>query len=88
MRITRGRIRVAVAPPTDLTKTNADLRRVSYMIAHALDETKRFQSPDPSVVQELLHLPEDAQRGTPRAAGERGRGRQDARGDRAGSCPS
>ncbi|HYV00924.1 MAG TPA: FlgT C-terminal domain-containing protein, partial [Actinomycetota bacterium] len=26
VRITRGRIRVAVAPPTDLTKTNADLR--------------------------------------------------------------
>ena len=24
------------------------------MIAHALDETKRFQSPDPSVVQDLL----------------------------------
>jgi len=54
VRITRGRIRVAVAPPTDLTKTSADLRRVSYMIAHALDETKRFQSPDPSVVQDLL----------------------------------
>ena len=43
-----GRIRVAVAPPTDLTKTNADLRRVPFMIAHALDETKRFQRPDPS----------------------------------------
>lgn len=54
VRITRGRIRVAVAPPTDLTKTNADLRRVSFMIAHALAETKRFQCPDPSVVQELL----------------------------------
>ncbi len=54
VRITRGRIRVAVAPPTDLTKTSADLRRVSYMIAHALDETKRFQSSDPTVVQELL----------------------------------
>lgn len=54
VRITRGRIRVAVAPPTDLTKTSADLRRVSYMMAHALDETKRFQSPDPSVVQDLL----------------------------------
>jgi len=54
VRITRGRIRVAVAPPTDLTKTSADLRRVAYMIAHALDETKRFQSPDPSVVQDLL----------------------------------
>jgi hypothetical protein len=71
VRITRGRIRVAVAPPIDLTKTNADLRRVSYMIAHALAGTKRFQGPDPTAVQdqlasqkmrseELLVLPEKA----------------------------
>ena len=71
VRITRGRIRVAVAPPIDLTKTNADLRRVSYMMAHALAETKRFQGPDPTAVQdqlatqktrseELLVLPEKA----------------------------
>jgi hypothetical protein len=71
VRITRGRIRVAVAPPVDLTKTNADLRRVSYMMAHALAETKRFQGPDPTAVQdqltaqktrseELLVLPEKA----------------------------
>lgn len=54
IRITRGRIRVAVAPPTDLTKANTDLRRVSFMIAHALAGTKRFQCPDPAVVQEVL----------------------------------
>jgi hypothetical protein len=54
VRITRGRIRVAVAPPTDLTRNNVDLRRVPFMIAHALAETKRFQCPDPSTVQELL----------------------------------
>jgi hypothetical protein len=71
VRITRGRIRVAVAPPVDLTRTNADLRRVSYMITHALAETKRFQGPDPAAVQdqlaarktrseELLVLPEKA----------------------------
>jgi hypothetical protein len=54
VRITRGRIRVAVAPATDLTKNNADLRRVPFMIAHALFETKRFQCPDPSAVQEVL----------------------------------
>src|SRR5262245_52306550 len=54
VRITKGRIRVAVAPPTDLTKTNGDLRRVPFMIAHALAETKRFQTADPSAVQELL----------------------------------
>ena len=71
VRITRGRIRVAVAPPIDLTKTNADLRRVAYMMSHALAETKRFQGPDPAAVQdqlatlnirseELLVLPEKA----------------------------
>src|SRR5262249_56469830 len=42
VRITKGRIRVAVAPPTDLTKTSADLRRVSYMIPPALHQTKHF----------------------------------------------
>ena len=54
VRITKGRIRVAVVPPTDLTNANADLRRVPFMLAHALSETKRFQSADPSVVHELL----------------------------------
>jgi len=55
VRITKGRIRVAVAPPTDLTKGgNADLRRVPFMIAHALEQTKRFQVADPATVQEQL----------------------------------
>jgi hypothetical protein len=54
VRITKGRIRVAVAPATDLTKANADLRRVPFMIAHALELTKRFQVADPSTVQEHL----------------------------------
>jgi len=54
VRITRGRIRVAVASATDLTNTNADLRRVPFMMAHALNETKRFESIDPSTVQEVL----------------------------------
>jgi hypothetical protein len=54
VRITKGRIRVAVAPATDLTKANADLRRVAFMIAHALELTKRFQVADPSTVQEHL----------------------------------
>ena len=53
-RITRGRIRVAVPPATDLTTAKGDLRRVPFMIAHALAETKRFQSVDPSTVQDLL----------------------------------
>lgn len=54
VRITRGRIRVAVAPATDLTKSNTDLRRVPFMIAHALEQTKRFQAADPSAVQDYL----------------------------------
>src|SRR5207302_204069 len=54
VRITKGRIRVAVAPATDLTKANADLRRVPFMLAHALEQTKRFQVADPSTVQEHL----------------------------------
>jgi hypothetical protein len=54
VRITRGRIKVAVAPPVDLTKTQPDLRRVPYMIALGLDQTKRFQTADPTTVRELL----------------------------------
>jgi hypothetical protein len=54
VRITKGRIRVAVAPATDLTRANADLRRVPFMLAHALEQTKRFQVADPSTVQEHL----------------------------------
>ncbi len=54
VRITKGRIRVAVAPATDMTKANSDLRRVPFMIAHALELTKRFQVADPSTVQEHL----------------------------------
>ena len=41
-------------PPLDLTKAQADLRRVPFMLALGLDQTKRFQSVDPGVVQELL----------------------------------
>lgn len=54
VRITRGRIRVAVAPPTDLTSNKADLRRVAFMLALAMDQTKRFLSVDPSQVSEVL----------------------------------
>jgi hypothetical protein len=54
VRITRGRIKVAVAPPTDLTSNKADLRRVSFMLALAMDQTKRFLSVDPGQVNEHL----------------------------------
>src|SRR5207247_8172210 len=54
VRITRGRIRVAVPPPLDLTKSQADLRRVPFMMALGLDQTKRFQTVDPGTVRDLL----------------------------------
>jgi hypothetical protein len=53
-RITRGRIRAAVTPAVDLTGKAADLRRVPFMIALGLDQSRRFQASDPSAVQELL----------------------------------
>lgn len=71
VRITRGRIKVAVPPPLDLTERPADLRRVPFMIALGLEDTKRFQAVDPGVVrdsllnqgtrvEEILVLPEKA----------------------------
>jgi hypothetical protein len=54
VRITRGRIKVAVAPAVDLTRARADLRRVPFMLALGLDQTKRFQSSDPGTVRDLL----------------------------------
>jgi hypothetical protein len=52
VRITRGRIRVAVTPALDLTRSGADLKRVPYLIAVALERTKRFQVVDPQRVAE------------------------------------
>ena len=73
VRITRGRIKVAVTPVLDLTesKTKPDLRRVPYLLAVALEGSKRFQVADPLAVsdlfasggahvQEILALPERA----------------------------
>jgi hypothetical protein len=54
VRITRGRIKVAVPPPLDLTDRPADLRRVPFMIALGLEDTKRFQAIDPGVVRDTL----------------------------------
>ena len=47
VRITKGRIRVAVPPMVDLTRAQPDLRRVPFMLALGLDQTKRFLSMDP-----------------------------------------
>lgn len=54
VRITRGRIKVAVTPLIDLTRSDADLRRVPFLISTALDRTKRFQVADPLSVVDLF----------------------------------
>jgi hypothetical protein len=54
VRITRGRIKVAVTPLIDLASSRADLRRVPFLISTALDRTKRFQVADPLAVVELF----------------------------------
>ena len=54
VRITRGRIKTAVAPLLDLTRSGADLRRVPYLIAISLERTKRFEVTDPQIVAALF----------------------------------
>jgi hypothetical protein len=54
VRITRGRIKVAVAPILDLSGTRADLRRVPYLIATVLERSKRFQVVDPIAVGDMF----------------------------------
>ena len=54
VRITRGRIKVAIAPLLDLTRSEADVRRVPWLIGGALERSKRFQVADPLAVSTLL----------------------------------
>lgn len=56
VRITRGRIKVAITPVLDLTESTGkpDLRRVPYLLAVALEGSKRFQVLDPLVVSDLF----------------------------------
>ena len=53
-RITRARIRVAVTPMLDLTAAGADVRRVPFLIAAALEGAKRFQVVDPLAVSDVF----------------------------------
>jgi len=53
-RITRARIRVAVAPMLDLTTAHADLRRVPFLLAAALEGSKRFLAVDPLTVSDMF----------------------------------
>jgi len=54
VRITRGRIKIAIAPVLDLTQSKADLRRVPYLLATVLERSKRFQVADPLAVAEIF----------------------------------
>jgi hypothetical protein len=54
VRISRGRIRVAIAPVLDLSASDADVRRVPYLFATLLERSKRFQVVDPLVVSDTL----------------------------------
>jgi len=53
-RISRGRIRVAIAPVLDLTNSEADVRRVPYLFATLLERSKRFQVIDPLRVSDTI----------------------------------
>jgi hypothetical protein len=53
-RITRARVRVAVAPVLDLTSARGDMRRVPFLIAAALEGSKRFQVVDPLAVSDMF----------------------------------
>jgi hypothetical protein len=54
VRITRGRMKIAITPVLDLTQSKADLRRVPYLLATVLERSKRFQVADPLTVGELF----------------------------------
>jgi len=53
-RVSRGRIKVAVTPLLDLTQSGADVRRVPYLIASALERSKRFVVMDPLAVADIF----------------------------------
>ena len=53
-RISRGRIRVAIAPVLDLSAGQADVRRVPYLFATLLERSKRFQVVDPLLVSDTI----------------------------------
>jgi hypothetical protein len=54
VRITKGRIKVAVTPLLDLTGANADVRRVPFLMSTTLERSKRFQVADPLAVTDLF----------------------------------
>jgi hypothetical protein len=53
-RISRGRLKIAVTPLLDLSQSDADVRRVPYLIASVLERSKRFVVVDPLAVADLF----------------------------------
>ena len=54
VRISRARLRVAITPVLDLTRSGADVRRVPYLMASVLERSKRFQVVDPLAVSDTF----------------------------------
>jgi hypothetical protein len=54
VRISRGRIRIAIAPVLDLSASAGDVRRVPYLFATLLERSKRFQVVDPLLVSDTI----------------------------------
>jgi hypothetical protein len=54
VRITRGRIKVAVTPLLDLSGSGGDVRRVPFLMSTTLERSKRFQVADPLSVTDLF----------------------------------
>lgn len=54
VRIGRARVRVAVTPVLDLTGRRGDLRRVPFLMASALEGSKRFLVVDPLQVADMF----------------------------------
>jgi hypothetical protein len=75
-RISRGRLRIAIAPVLDLAGTEADVRRVPYLLATMLERSKRFQVVDPILVSDTIanqHVPVEEILGRPERSVQLGR---------------
>jgi hypothetical protein len=54
VRISRARLRMAITPVMDLTRSGADVRRVPYLVASVLERSKRFLVVDPLAVSDMF----------------------------------
>jgi hypothetical protein len=54
VRVTRARIRLAITPLLDLSESDADIRRVPFLLSSVLERSKRFQVVDPLAVGDMF----------------------------------